>query len=185
MTKPGFPETTLETKRLVLRAYEEADIPDVRKACRDPLTQRWIAMPDPYTEEVARHWCLSESHEPRLNGEGLNFVAVPREGGRIVGGFGVSHTHWQDRVAEVGYWVAPWARGRGYAPEAVGGIARWLFETHGFMRLQLRAAPDNHPSTRVADKCGFVREGVQRSAGVIHGGRTDLVVYGLLPEDLR
>ncbi|MFC7100583.1 GNAT family N-acetyltransferase [Nonomuraea rubra] len=87
---------------------------------------------------------------------------------------------WHSRTAEVGYMTAPWARGNGYAGEAVREIARWLLEQHAFERLQLRAAPGNTASQRVAEKAGFVREGVARSS---LGGQ-DLVVYSLIPSDL-
>ncbi|GAA3308879.1 hypothetical protein GCM10020219_011150 [Nonomuraea dietziae] len=48
---------------------------------------------------------------------------------------------------------------KGYAGEAVLGIARWLFGRHGFQRLQLRAAVSTSASQRVAEKAGFCQGG--------------------------
>ena len=55
---------------------------------------------------------------------------------------------------------------------------------HGFERMELRAATGNLASQRVAEKAGFVREGVARNAGRVHAGRVDLVVYSLTRADL-
>ena len=73
----------------------------------------------------------------------------------------------------------------GLAGEAVGAVARWLLVDQGFERLVLRAAPGNTASQRVAEKAGFMREGVARSAGFTNDGRVDLVVFGLVRSDLE
>lgn len=60
---------------------------------------------------------------------------------------------------EIGYWVAPEARGRGLAARAVGLLADWAFATLGLRRLELVTYEGNAPSRRVAERCGFVLEG--------------------------
>jgi RimJ/RimL family protein N-acetyltransferase len=54
----------------------------------------------------------------------------------------------------------------------------------GFHRVELRIATGNAASRRVAEKAGFRVEGVARSAGYVHEGRVDLVVYSLVRSDL-
>ncbi|GLY97984.1 GNAT family protein [Actinoplanes sp. NBRC 103695] len=53
-----------------------------------------------------------------------------------------------------------------------------------FERVELRIAPGDTASQRLAAKAGFVREGVARNAGFIHGGRVDLVIHSLVRADL-
>jgi RimJ/RimL family protein N-acetyltransferase len=96
----------------------------------------------------------------------------------------VKRTDWRARTTEIGYWVAPWGRNLGLATEATAAIARWVLVDCGFERLELRAATGNIASQRVAEKAGFVREGVARNAGITHGGRVDLVVFSLTRADL-
>ena len=48
----------------------------------------------------------------------------------------------------------------------------------------LRADIENEPSQRVAEKAGFVREGVLRSSLVHKGERRDVIMYSLVREDL-
>jgi RimJ/RimL family protein N-acetyltransferase len=87
--------------------------------------------------------------------------------------------------ALLGLGAAPEARGRGVATHAVRLLARWAFDDLGLARLALTCAPDNHASQRVAERCGFSREGVLRSHIPFKGGRRDTVVFGVLPGELR
>jgi RimJ/RimL family protein N-acetyltransferase len=61
--------------------------------------------------------------------------------------------------AEVGYWLLAAARGRGTARRAVRLLCAWSFEVCGLERLQLATLPGNVASERVAQACGFHREG--------------------------
>lgn len=179
-----FPSVSIETPRLLLRPYRAEDAPDVALACADELTQRWLPLPNPYTEADALAWCTEMAPGFRSSGEGTEWAAIRRSDGRLIGSFGLKRTDWRGRSSEVGYWVAPWARGEGLAVEATLAIARWLLVEQRFERMVLRAAIGNLASQRVAEKAGFSREGIARSAGFTNDGRVDLVVFSLIPSDL-
>ncbi len=68
---------------------------------------------------------------------------------------------------------------------AVRLVAAWALRAAGCERLVLRADTLNVPSQRVAERAGFVREGIERSARFSprQGRRVDFVVYSRLPED--
>ena len=63
-------------------------------------------------------------------------------------------------------------------------VAGWVFENAEVGRFQLRADTENVASQRVAEKAGFVREGVMRAALALKGERRDVVMYSLVREDL-
>jgi RimJ/RimL family protein N-acetyltransferase len=72
------------------------------------------------------------------------------------------------------------SRNKGAMSEALRLLVRYLFTTKKINRLQLTAFPDNLASKKVAEKCGFTREGVLRGA-IFHNGRNnDLELYSLL-----
>ncbi|WP_116244685.1 GNAT family N-acetyltransferase [Nocardiopsis sp. FIRDI 009] len=184
--KPTLPSVILETERLRLRAFVEDDIDDVHLIYADPSLQRWVPLPEPgvpYTRENAERWCRLVAPALRADGDGQHWATVEKDTGRLVGSIGLLRTDWAALRTEVGYAVAPWARGRGFAAEAAVAVSRWAID-QGFQRVELKAATGNTGSRRVAEKAGFVLEGVERNAMPLHEGRTDLAVYSLVPSDL-
>lgn len=179
----ALPETELISERLLLRPYRAEDAAAVKLACNDPLTRRWIPLPDPYDEAVAGGWVTEESHRLRLAGTGVNFAVESRDTGRLVGGFGLHGLDDRDRQGEIGYWVAPDARGRGYAAEAVRRIAEYAFSDLRLGRIEVRVEPGNAGSHRVAVKAGCTYEGLHRSASTFYDRRVDLALWRLLPGD--
>ncbi|MFG2306956.1 GNAT family N-acetyltransferase [Actinacidiphila glaucinigra] len=192
----SFPEISISTERLVLRTYEEYDIPALTEMMNDESVIAWTSVPHPYTEADARSFITEFAPAERAEGRGIVLAVTEFLTQRLVGIVHLQRTDWRIRSSEVGYVIAPWARGEGYAAEAVQGTAQWLFDDQKFERLELRTAADNAASQQVAQKIGCISEGVLRGAGLVRhrpdgetGGhweeiRTDLIVWSLLPEDL-
>ena len=79
----------------------------------------------------------------------------------------------ENAAAEIGYRVAPWARGRGAASTAVRCVTGWAFGVLGLERITLAHSVGNDASCRVAEKNGYLLEGVHRAAfrggdGLLH-----------------
>jgi ribosomal-protein-alanine N-acetyltransferase len=105
-------------------------------------------------------------------------------GGGLVGSIGVMRLDDERLVAEIGYWVAKDARGRGIATRAVRLVSRWAVGELGVQRLELMSHVDNAASQAVAEAAGFVHEGVLRSYATLGCGVSDVVMFSLLPSDL-
>ncbi len=180
-----FPALTLATPRLHVRPLEVADAPDLDVILADRLTQRWLPLPDHPGTLDGLAWCTELAGRQRDIGDGDHYGVTRREDGRLVGVLWTARTDWAARSTEVSYVVAPGARGYGVAAEAVDAIAIALLLEHGFQRIELRIAPGNTASRRVAEKAGFVYEGLQRNAGYVHGGRVDLEMWSMVAGDLR
>jgi RimJ/RimL family protein N-acetyltransferase len=75
--------------------------------------------------------------------------------------------------------------GHGYTTEAVQLTVDYLFATKKQHRIHLVIVPENAASLRVAEKCGFVREGTVRGAFFNHGRNHDVLLYSLLRTDPR
>lgn len=184
MMEPIFPAPVIDAGPLLLRPFGPQDIEDTQVACADELTQRWLPLPRPYDRAAAEGWCTAYSHALRESGDGLHLAVTDAHGGRLLGNVGLRRTDWQERVSEIGYWVAPHARGQGVAVAAAVALGHWLLREQGFARLELKAATGNAASRKVAERAGFQREGVLRSASSLHTGRADVVLYSLIAEDL-
>jgi precorrin-6B C5,15-methyltransferase / cobalt-precorrin-6B C5,C15-methyltransferase len=182
-TTPIFPQTSLAAENLILRPFTPADADDVTQACQDIETLPWLPLPRPYTRANAEWFIGTFGPSQRESGAGIVFAI--ESAGRLVGAIDLKGVNWAARVAEVGYWVAPWARGRGVAAQATRVLSEWAIRDHGFERVQLFAATGNAASQRVAEKAGFVREGVARNACCMPDGRADMVLFSLIPHDLQ
>ncbi|UZJ32251.1 GNAT family N-acetyltransferase [Streptomyces endophytica] len=188
-----FPDISLSTDRLVLRPFEEADVPALAAMMNDELVAAWTAVPQPYTEAAARTWVSEYAPAERTAGRGIDFAVTEFLTQRLVGVVQLGNTNWRLRATEISYITASWARGEGYASEAALATAQWVFHDQKFERLELRTAAGNTASQQVAQKIGCISEGVLRNACIARsrtedGGwadiRTDQIVWSLLPEDL-
>jgi RimJ/RimL family protein N-acetyltransferase len=88
------------------------------------------------------------------------------------------------RTGEIGYWTAPWARGRGVMTRAVRLLATWSFAEFELRRIELIVAVENAGSNRVAEKAGFTNEGVLRQYRENKGIWRDHYMWSLLRGEL-
>ncbi|MER6397480.1 GNAT family N-acetyltransferase [Kitasatospora sp. NBC_01246] len=205
----SFPETAISTERLLLRPLAENDAPGLAAMTADELVLAWTDLPYPFTEAYAAELARTLAPAHRAAGRGIVFAVTEHLTQRLVGLVELRNTDWRLRSTEIAYVTAPWARGEGYAPEAVLGTAQWLFEDRGFLRLEMRTAAGNTAAQQVAQKVGAISEGVLRSAWIVRGepaesvgagthtaevpsghrsaaeSRSDLILWSLLPEDME
>jgi RimJ/RimL family protein N-acetyltransferase len=165
-----------------LRPWQLSDVDELARACDDPVTARFLPhIPSPYTTESARWW-ITEGALAAWAAGGCAFAVTDPAGG-VLGGAGISNLPAHRHHAEIGYWVAPWARGRGVATAALRVLSEWGFG-NGIERMELLAAKDNVPSQRAALAAGFAREGVRRRASLGRDGvRVDLVAFVRMHDD--
>lgn len=180
-----FPTLTVSTPRLHVRPLEATDAKAVAEIFADKQTQRWLPFPKEFGQIEGVAWCTEMAQERRDSGSGDHYGVVRREDDRLVGCLWTKRTDWGARVTEVSYAVAAETRGFGVAAEAVDALAIALILEHGFQRVELRVAPGNVASRRVAEKAGFTYEGLLRNAGHVHSGRVDFEVWSFVAADLR
>lgn len=172
---------TLTDGIVTLRAFEPGDAPAVVEACQDPLIARFVPIPQPYTQETARGFVARRRAD--WDGETeRSFAITDAQTGLLLGAI-ARHLRTEHR-AEIGYWLAPAARGAGIATRALRLVRDWSFDVTGLVRLELFTHPANEASGRVALRAGFYREGVRRGWDLDrHGRPEDDVFYALLRDD--
>jgi len=183
VTAPSTPlePVTLSAPGVLLRPWRPEDADACTAACQDPAIQRWTTVPVPYLPE---HGAGFTATSPQRWAEGLaSFAVVDPDSGELLGAHG-----FVDRpgpgVVEIGYWIAPGARGRGVATTATRLVAEWALRDLGEHRVEWRAEVGNTGSRRVAEACGFTVEGVLRGRLDVRGQWRDAWVGGLLATDL-
>jgi RimJ/RimL family protein N-acetyltransferase len=158
-----------------LERFGEAHLEAVAAMVEDPDVQRYTLVPSPPPAGFPRQW-LGVYEQGREDGTREAFAIVDGDG-TFLGlalAFGIDR---QRRTVELGYVVAPEARGRGVARRALELMTEWAFAELGVERVELRIATDNPASRRVAERVGYVRERVLRSVRFKRGIRIDQEIW--------
>ncbi len=174
----------LESDRLRLRPFSDADLPRIVEACSDPVSRHFLAgLPHPYTPAIARSY-LADCVWQAATGAKATWAIADRETDELLGNIAVMDMLGINPTSgEIGYWMHPAARGRGLMTEAVRTVIRHALDPDGLdrRRLVLYAAADNPASNAVAVAAGFERYGTQRAAERLGDGSfDDLHGYELL-----
>lgn len=168
---------------VVVREPCEADLSaDVRAFLDDPTLGATSGLEEDH-DVAAAHERVRSAPESRLRGEGLKLTVADAATDAFLGAAGLRDVEWRHRRAEVGVWLTVQARGRGAAQRAVTLIVEWAFAGIELDRLEWTTTPDNEPSTALAARLGFVREGLLRQRDVRRGRRVDILLFGLLRRD--
>ena len=92
------------------------------------------------------------------------------------------HLDVERQIVEIGYFVLPHARRRGFATTIARAVGAADF-SRGVERVAAYVNVDNTASERVLERAGFTREGVVRSMPKPDGRRVDKTLFSLLPGD--
>jgi RimJ/RimL family protein N-acetyltransferase len=168
--------------RYQLRPPSLREAEDVLAMSLDPDIRVWNALGSVTDEETARAWCVKWADWVAAGSAQFNVLDATE--GRLLGMVAVHQIDYEAGNAELGYRVAPWARGRGVATSALRVVSDWAFEALGMTRLQLLHAVGNTASCRVAEKSGYQLEGTTRQSyrygdGLLH----DEHIHGRLVSD--
>jgi RimJ/RimL family protein N-acetyltransferase len=148
---------------ITLEPFGERHLAGVEGMLADPELLRFTRVPEPAPPGFARTW-LERYEEARREGGREAFAIVDESG------------------AFLGLALAP-SRGRGVASEALRRLTAWAFAELGMLRLELLISAENTASKRVAERCGYVREGVLRSRHVKQDLREDTEIWSRLATD--
>jgi RimJ/RimL family protein N-acetyltransferase len=184
MARLPAPEIGLSDGVVLLRPWRDTDVPQMVDACQDPEIPLWTAAPDPYTEADALAWVRGDPVAGEPPGDRVSFaIAEPGDDARLLGAMSIQRI-FRRRTGEIGYWTAPWARGRGVMTRAVRLLAAWSFGEFELRRIELIIAVENTASNRVAEKAGFTNEGVLRQYRENKGVWRDHVMWSALRGEL-
>ncbi|RNL59972.1 N-acetyltransferase [Nocardioides marmoriginsengisoli] len=156
--------------------FGDEHVEPMGRTLRDPDVLRFTGTPVPTPPDWITTWRTGFAADETRE----NFAIV--QGDEFVGyavAFGMDR---EAAEVELGYAVAPWARGHGVAADALRLLSDWALE-QGMLRLSLLISVENPASQRVAEKAGYSFEGVLRSLHHRNGDRVDMQSWSLLPGD--
>jgi ribosomal-protein-serine acetyltransferase len=174
----------VETDRLILRAPQPDDAPEINRAILASIEQLkpWMPWADPAPElDETEHYCRRSAARFLLR-EALDFRIHLKSSGVFVGSIGLQNIQWKIPRFEIGYWLHSSHTGQGYMTEAVKTIAWLAFTELQAVRVAIDTDSLNHRSCRVAERAGFVLEGtLHNHQRRLDGSLRDTCIYGKIP----
>jgi RimJ/RimL family protein N-acetyltransferase len=162
-----------------LRAVEEQDLAAINEGIWDPEVTQQMSITWP--EALAQTTQFWDSI--RSSGSDI-LLAIETLAGEFVGSVGLHGIDARNRQAELGIWIARPYWDKGYGTDAVRLATRFGFREMNLQRVFLRVYETNPRGRRAYEKVGFKEEGRLRRSQFIDGQYVDVVVMGLLAEDL-
>ena len=144
----------LETGRLILRRWEEADAEELYQYAKDPAVGPIAGWPPHTSVENSREIIRDVLTAPET------YAVMLKETGKPVGSIGImfgknGNAPMGEQEAEIGYWIGVPYWGQGLIPEAVRELLRRCFEDLNCTAVWCGYYDGNLKSKRVQEKCGF------------------------------
>lgn len=145
----------LETKRLILRPWEEEDAEELYRYAKDPRVGPAAGWPPHSSVENSREIIRGVLSEPET------YAVVSKESKKPIGSAGLmigsqSNLGISDEEGEIGYWIGVPYWGQGLIPETVQELIRYGFEELHLTTIWCAYFDGNEKSRRVQEKCGFL-----------------------------
>ena len=176
------PDPLLRDRELLLRPSRDSDVPAIRAVYSEPDIRKWMGWDDQLPDDAEAQANIDRAARAWQEGTWAVFRIADSATDEVIGGINLRLG--DHDLAEISYFLRASVRGRGLATRAVRLVARWAFDELAIERIELRVHPENASSRRVAERAGFIREGVERASRAWpDGSRFDSIVYSLLRSD--
>jgi RimJ/RimL family protein N-acetyltransferase len=163
-----------------LEPMSDAHLGHIEALVQDPAVLRFTRVPEPVPDGFAQGW-IRRYEAARPEGTADGFAAF--DGSAFVGLGLVPQIDAAAREAELGYIVAPHARGRGAGTAILRALTAWAVDDLGLLRLELVIDTGNGASRKVAERAGYTLEGVKRSLHVKQDHRADCEIWSCLADE--
>lgn len=169
----------LQTERLILRPWEDADAEECYKYAKDPRVGPAAGWPAHTSVEDSLQIIRTILSEPETYAIVLKETGLPVGSmGLFRGGFAV-----QEDEMELGYWIGVPYWGQGLVPEASRELIRYAFEDLELARVWCGYHKGNEKSRRVQEKLGFRYQKTVENAPVSQLGETRTSIANLLTRE--
>lgn len=173
----------LETPRLRLRRFCDADLPRFMAYRNDPdiaRYQSWDSISHPEAQALIQE---QRTIPPGVPGVGMQIAIESKETGLLAGDCYFCIAANDPKQAEIGYTLAADAQGHGLATEAVEAWLTYAFRAYHLHRVTALLDVENHRSAALLERLGFRREGHFLQSGWFKGKWCDEYLYAILREE--
>ncbi|MDQ4141273.1 MAG: GNAT family N-acetyltransferase [Bacteroidota bacterium] len=182
--------TELRTNRLLLRRYQDTDAPDFLNLLLTNYSRLSLAFPgrvemnqklenaEYFVRQMRADWQYKKVFE---------FGIWLLETEKYIGDIALKNLEKRVPKAEIGYYLDAAAEGKGLASEALRAVTIFGFDTIGVNKIFIKMPVQNERSYRLAERCGFIREGLLRQdfRSDEKTGLVDVYYYGMTRSDYQ
>lgn len=119
------------------------------------------------------------------NQDGNEFAFVIIANGKVVGRIGVYKIDGQNKIGEIGYWLAENLQGKGIITQSCKAIIDFGFSDLQLNRIEIKCGTENLKSKTIPEKLNFTHEGVLRQGELLYDKFIDLHLYSLVKNDVK
>ena len=177
---------TLTYGTLTLRPSRESDIESIYQACQDPLISHFTTVPANYTLEHAQSFVRQLDPEGLQSKREIRFIIESNQSATpgLAGVISFHSPNFNNKVAEIGYWIAKEYRGKSIGTTAVKVLTNFGFETMGWNRIEAMIDHDNEASKKVVTRAGYEHEGLLRQRVIrANGDVIDMDLFAVLQKN--
>ncbi|MFQ5947555.1 MAG: GNAT family N-acetyltransferase [Acidimicrobiia bacterium] len=184
----ALPSRPRHTPRLTLYPFRRRDADAIVEAVRASLPEFRAWLPwarSGYSKSDAARF-IRDSIAAWNEGRAFDFaIHRPQDPECHLGNISVWFTSRRELTGEVGYWIRTDESGAGICTEAAARMLEVAFDELGLHRVVLRIGAGNRASERVAEKLGFIQEGILRQEVKVNGAWMDHSLWGLIEDEYR
>ena len=179
----------IETGRTFLRKYQKGEGELFYKLIntnRERLIHSFPIIFSTVTNEINAEFFIRSRIKEWSEQQSFTFAIWNKERNKIIGHISIKNIDFTIPRAELAYFLSLDYEGKGIMTEVLNTIISLCFDKLGMNKLFLRVITSNDKSYKVAEKCGFKKEGIIRNDHrTFDGELTDLYYYGLTRDDYK
>ncbi|CZF84459.1 MULTISPECIES: GNAT family N-acetyltransferase [Grimontia] len=146
--------------------------------CRErEYLSHWLAWPPHANGEAFFETFVKSALHDYAEGKSLTCAMVYQD--EIVGNISFNSINHELKKVEIGYWLSESFQGKGIASRCVQALIDIAFQELEMEKIQIAAATENLPSRKLAERLGFVLEGIITRNENLNGRVVDHAIYGL------
>ncbi len=171
--KNNFP--ILESKRIKLRQFLDADIDNVFKGLSHPDIVKYYGVS--YNSLEATKEQMTWFENLRKNDKGIWWALCDKTDGNFVGAGGLNEMNLKNKKAEIGFWLLKDYWGKGIMNETMPIILNYAFNNIGLHRIEGFVETENKNCKKALAKLNFNFEGTMKDCEIKNGAFISLDIY--------
>lgn len=176
----------IKTPDLYLRKLSIKDAPSIYAKFHKPEILKWMFFQPKkgFSVEDQKKW-IKETISKTKEYKSYVFGITLPSSDEIIGIISLEKFNWENKNAQIGYWLSKEYWGQGLIPKAVKIILNFGFKKLQLHRIYGAVFSENIKSQKVLEKCEFTKEGITRHSSYRFRRWHDKIRYGILENEFK